>query len=208
MAHIDDELITNELNRGAPPIAERSPELLRHMQSMNAEARARARHRRRGRGLGIAAAIGAFAIFGTTAAVAAPAMRLLWQPDYVMTYQSELAGACTFSMLHEASVYDELGLSDEETRAAALDAIATLDLSEAGRTGMVQELLEKLDRDDPYAAHVPPHLTADYVAGLSAAALEQESVFAAFASALGGEFEFRDWRVEGRMNLVCDGVSQ
>ena len=36
-------------------------------------------------------------------------MRLLWQPDYVMTYQSELAGACTFSMLHEASVYDELG---------------------------------------------------------------------------------------------------
>ena len=79
------------------------------MQSMNAEVRARARHRRRGRGLGIAAAIGAFAIFGTTAAVAAPAMRLLWQPDYVMTYQSELAGACTFSMLHEASVYDELG---------------------------------------------------------------------------------------------------
>lgn len=206
MAHIDDELITNELNRGAPPIAERSPELLRNMQSLNAEVRAR--QRRRGRGVGIVAAISAFTLLGATAAVAAPAVRLLWQPDYVMTYQSELAGACTFSMLHEVSAYDELGLSDDETRTAALGAIATLDLSEAGRAGMVRELLEKLDRDYPYAAHVPPHLTADYVAGLPAAALEQEAVFAAFTSAVGSEFEFREWRVEGRLNLVCDGVNQ
>lgn len=206
MAHIDDELIADELDRGAPPIADRSQALLRHMHSLNTEVRAR--HRHRGRGVGIAAAVGAFALLGTTAAVAASTIRLLWQPDYVMTYQSELAGDCTFSMLHEASAYDELGLSDEETRTAALDAIATLDLSEAGRAGMVRELLEKLDRDDPYAAHVPPHLTADYVADLPAAALEQEAVFATFSSAVGSEFEFRAWRVEGRMNLVCDGVNQ
>lgn len=206
MAHIDDELFTDKLDRGAPPVAERSQELLRHMHSLNAEVRAR--HRRRGRGAGIVAAIGAFTLLGTTVAVAAPTIRLLWQPDYVMAYQSELAGACTFSMLHEASAYDEFGLSDEETRTAALDAIATLDLSEAGRAGMVRELLEKLDLDDPYAAHVPPHLTADYVSGLPAASLEQEAVFAAFSSAVGSEFEFRDWRVEGRMNLVCDGVNQ
>lgn len=205
MTDIEDQLITRELN-AAPGVAERTPELLRSVQSLNAEVASK--YRRRSRGLGIAVTAGVFTLLGTTAAVAAPAIQLLWQPDYVMSYQSALAGECTFSMMHEVSPSDKLGLSDDEVRAAALAAIATLDLSEAGRAGMVSELLEKFKLEDPYAAHLPPHLTSEYVAGLSTPVLEEEAVFAAFSAAVSSEYEFRSWRVEGRMNLVCDGVNR
>ncbi len=203
MTHHDDQQLTCALDASPPPIAERTPELSRLMESVGAEASGRGRRRH---SWGITGLVGTFTLVGATAAVAVPLAHLSWTPDQVISYTSETSGECAISMLNTVAPSGATRTSDAEVSEAALTAVSRLDLSEVGRAGLVRELLEKLEHGNAYA--IPPHLSQEYVDGLSDSELENEAVFAAIRSAVQTEFDFAGTQVDGRLTLVCDGVDQ
>lgn len=204
MTYLDDQQITVALNAAATDVARRSPELMQALDAMNAEARSR--HRRTRKGVGIAAIVGALTFVGASAAIAVPAIRALWEPDYVATYSSEVAGECSISILNESYSFEGSGLDAKKVRALSQEVIERLDLSESGRAAMISEVRSELGHEDSKMLWLGS-MTPEIAESLPAE-FEEWVVSSAVLNDLTQAFAGVGWHFEGRMSVICDGVER